>query len=65
MSKPRCEAPSFRKSSIEQAENHLEVNICRAPSVHGDYSEDVGVKVDKLAEETMAEGITEVIGAIF
>lgn len=31
--------------------------------VHGDYSEDVGVKVDRPAEETMVEGENEVVGA--
>lgn len=32
--------------------------------VHGDYSEDVGVKVDKAADEVMAEGgETEPVGA--
>ncbi|KAL3512517.1 hypothetical protein ACH5RR_025234 [Cinchona calisaya] len=47
------------------------VKILKAPKfdlgklmeVHGDYSEDVGVKLDRPAEETVAEGETEVIGA--
>jgi len=30
--------------------------------VHGDYSEDVGVKLDRPAEEAV-EGATEVVGA--
>lgn len=48
------------------------VKILKAPKfdlgklmeVHGDYSEDVGVKLDRPAEETMVEGeTTEVVGA--
>ncbi|CAN6439675.1 unnamed protein product [Victoria cruziana] len=47
------------------------VKILKAPKfdlgklmeVHGDYSEDVGVKIDKPADETMAEGETELVGA--
>ncbi|XP_057540127.1 40S ribosomal protein S3a [Amaranthus tricolor] len=48
------------------------VKILKAPKfdlgklmeVHGDYSEDVGVKLDRPADETMAEGETaEVVGA--
>ncbi|GMI64526.1 hypothetical protein like AT4G34670 [Hibiscus trionum] len=31
--------------------------------VHGDYSEDVGVKIERPADETMAEDTPEVIGA--
>ncbi|OMO55416.1 Ribosomal protein S3Ae [Corchorus capsularis] len=31
--------------------------------VHGDYSEDVGVKLERPAEETAAEAETEVVGA--
>ena len=31
--------------------------------VHGDYSEDVGVKMERPAEETVAEVETEVVGA--
>lgn len=31
--------------------------------VHGDYSEDVGVKLDRPADETVAEAETEVPGA--
>ncbi|XP_019258206.1 PREDICTED: 40S ribosomal protein S3a-like [Nicotiana attenuata] len=31
--------------------------------VHGDYSEDFGVKLDRPSEETVAEGETEVVGA--
>lgn len=31
--------------------------------VHGDYSEDIGVKLDRPADETMAEGEAEVVGA--
>ncbi|KAI3980925.1 hypothetical protein MKX01_025490 [Papaver californicum] len=47
------------------------VKILKAPKfdlgklmeVHGDYAEDVGVKVDRPAEETPAEVETEVVGA--
>ncbi|XP_027123619.1 small ribosomal subunit protein eS1 [Coffea arabica] len=47
------------------------VKILKAPKfdlgklmeVHGDYSEDVGVKLDRPAEETVAEGETEVVGS--
>ncbi|KAJ6353909.1 hypothetical protein OIU76_002848 [Salix suchowensis] len=47
------------------------VKILKAPKfdlgklmeVHGDYSQDIGVKVDRPADETMAEGDTEVVGA--
>uniref|UniRef100_A0A6N2L9W0 Small ribosomal subunit protein eS1 n=1 Tax=Salix viminalis TaxID=40686 RepID=A0A6N2L9W0_SALVM len=47
------------------------VKILKAPKfdlgklmeVHGDYSQDFGVKVDRPADETMAEGDTEVVGA--
>ncbi|KAK2637779.1 hypothetical protein Ddye_025574 [Dipteronia dyeriana] len=48
------------------------VKILKAPKfdlgklmeVHGDYSEDVGVKMERPADETMvAEGETEVVGA--
>lgn len=31
--------------------------------VHGDYSDDVGVKMERPAEETMVEAETEVVGA--
>ena len=31
--------------------------------VHGDYSEDVGTKLERPADEPVAEGVTEVIGA--
>lgn len=31
--------------------------------VHGDYGEDVGVKLERPADETMAEATTEVVGA--
>ncbi|KAK9129693.1 hypothetical protein Sjap_010180 [Stephania japonica] len=47
------------------------VKILKAPKfdlgklmeVHGDYSEDVGVKVDRPADDAPVEGETEVIGA--
>ncbi|KAL3649002.1 40S ribosomal protein S3-1 [Castilleja foliolosa] len=47
------------------------VKILKAPKfdlsklmeVHGDYSEDVGVKVGRPAEETVAEAPSEVVGA--
>ncbi|KAH8507487.1 hypothetical protein H0E87_009872 [Populus deltoides] len=47
------------------------VKILKAPKfdlgklmeVHGDYSQDIGVKIDRPADETMAEGETEVVGA--
>lgn len=31
--------------------------------VHGDYSQDIGVKIDRPADETVVEGETEVVGA--
>lgn len=31
--------------------------------VHGDYSEDVGAKVDRPADDTMAEAPAELVGA--
>jgi small subunit ribosomal protein S3Ae len=31
--------------------------------VHGDYSEDVGTKVERPAEETVVEGTPEIVGA--
>ncbi|ERN10339.1 hypothetical protein AMTRI_Chr12g271100 [Amborella trichopoda] len=47
------------------------VKILKAPKfdlgklmeVHGDYSDDVGVKVDRPAEDVPLEGVTEVVGA--
>jgi len=47
------------------------VKILKAPKfdlgklmeVHGDYHDDVGVKVERPAEETVVEGETEVVGA--
>jgi small subunit ribosomal protein S3Ae len=47
------------------------VKILKAPKfdlgklmeVHGDYSEDVGVKLDRPADETVAEAEVEVVGA--
>nr|DAD41517.1 TPA_asm: hypothetical protein HUJ06_015840 [Nelumbo nucifera] len=47
------------------------VKILKAPKfdlgklmeVHGDYSEDVGVKVDRPADDTQMEGETEIVGA--
>ncbi|RVW55745.1 40S ribosomal protein S3a-1 [Vitis vinifera] len=47
------------------------VKILKAPKfdlgklmeVHGDYSEDVGTKLERPADEPVAEGVTEVIGA--
>ncbi|GFP80052.1 40S ribosomal protein s3a [Phtheirospermum japonicum] len=59
-------------SSIYHLQNVFirKVKILKAPKfdlsllmeVHGDYSEDVGVKLDRPAEETPAE-VTEVVGA--
>lgn len=37
--------------------------IVGAVQVHGDYSEDVGVKMERPAEETVVEGENEVVGA--
>jgi small subunit ribosomal protein S3Ae len=31
--------------------------------VHGDYAQDIGTKVDRPAEETVAEEPTEIVGA--
>ncbi|XVE62834.1 hypothetical protein DITRI_Ditri06bG0151900 [Diplodiscus trichospermus] len=47
------------------------VKILKAPmldlgklmEVHGDYSDDVGVKLERPADETMAMGEAEVVGA--
>ncbi|KAJ8768520.1 hypothetical protein K2173_022617 [Erythroxylum novogranatense] len=47
------------------------VKILKAPKfalgklmeVHGDYSEDIGTKLERPADEPMAEGETEVVGA--
>ncbi|XP_054820958.1 40S ribosomal protein S3a-1-like [Prosopis cineraria] len=47
------------------------VKILKAPKfdlgklmeVHGDYSEDVGVKVDRPVDEMMAEAPTVIVGA--
>ncbi|QHO35742.1 40S ribosomal proteina [Arachis hypogaea] len=60
-------------SSIYPLQNVFirKVKVLKAPKfdlgklmeVHGDYSEDVGAKVDRPADETMAEAPTEVIGA--
>ncbi|KAI3837615.1 hypothetical protein MKX03_029740 [Papaver bracteatum] len=60
-------------SSIYPLQNVFirKVKILKAPKfdlgklmeVHGDYSEDVGVKVDRPAEETVPEAETEVVGA--
>ncbi|KHG08611.1 40S ribosomal S3a [Gossypium arboreum] len=60
-------------SSIYPLQNVFirKVKILKAPKfdlgklmeVHGDYSEDVGVKIERLADETMAEAAPEVIGA--
>ncbi|XVF31171.1 hypothetical protein REPUB_Repub16aG0122900 [Reevesia pubescens] len=60
-------------SSIYPLQNVFicEVKILKSPKfdlgklmeVHGDYSEDVGVKLERPADETMAEGETEVVGA--
>lgn len=33
--------------------------------VHGDYSDDIGTKVDRPAEEAVAEEPTEIVGAWF
>ncbi|KAK9149899.1 hypothetical protein Scep_008656 [Stephania cephalantha] len=38
-------------------------DLGRLMEVHGDYSEDVGVKVERPAEDAPAEGETEVVGA--
>ena len=60
-------------SSIYPLQNVFirKVKILKAPKfdlgklmeVHGDYSEDVGAKVDRPADETLAEEATEVVGA--
>uniref|UniRef100_I1KAA3 Small ribosomal subunit protein eS1 n=1 Tax=Glycine max TaxID=3847 RepID=I1KAA3_SOYBN len=60
-------------SSIYPLQNVFirKVKILKAPKfdlgklmeIHGDYSEDVGVKVDRPVDETMPEGATEVVGA--
>ncbi|KAK6288802.1 hypothetical protein POUND7_000343 [Theobroma cacao] len=60
-------------SSIYPLQNVFirKVKILKAPKfdlgklmeVHGDYSEDVGVKLERPADETTAEGETEVVGA--
>ncbi|XP_031278066.1 40S ribosomal protein S3a-like [Pistacia vera] len=60
-------------SSIYPLQNVFirKVKILKAPKfdlgklmeVHGDYSEDVGVKMERPADETPVEGVTEVIGA--
>ncbi|MBA0647610.1 hypothetical protein Gohar_008280, partial [Gossypium harknessii] len=60
-------------SSIYPLQNVFirKVKILKAPKfdlgklmeVHGDYSEDVGVKIERPADETMAEPTPEVIGA--
>ncbi|ESW09412.1 hypothetical protein PHAVU_009G125400 [Phaseolus vulgaris] len=47
------------------------VKILKAPKfdlgklmeIHGDYSEDIGTKVERPVDETMVEGATEVVGA--
>ena len=36
---------------------------CQYLQVHGDYSEDVGMKLERPVDETMAEGETKVVGA--
>ena len=36
---------------------------CQYLQVYGDYSEDVGVKLERPTDETMAEGEAEVVGA--
>ncbi|KAK8670889.1 hypothetical protein V6N13_037502 [Hibiscus sabdariffa] len=60
-------------SSIYPLQNVFirKVKILKAPKfdlgklmeVHGDYSEDIGVKLERPAEETMAEATPEVVGA--
>ncbi|KAK9989494.1 hypothetical protein SO802_029733 [Lithocarpus litseifolius] len=60
-------------SSIYPLQNVFirKVKILKAPKfdlgklmeVHGDYSEDVGVKVDRPADETMAKAPAELVGA--
>ncbi|XP_027367721.1 40S ribosomal protein S3a-like isoform X2 [Abrus precatorius] len=60
-------------SSIYPLQNVFvrKVKILKAPKfdlgklmeVHGDYAEDVGTKVDRPVDETMAEGTTEIVGA--
>uniref|UniRef100_A0A9I9CPC5 Small ribosomal subunit protein eS1 n=1 Tax=Cucumis melo TaxID=3656 RepID=A0A9I9CPC5_CUCME len=60
-------------SSIYPLQNVFirKVKILKAPKfdlgklmeVHGDYSEDVGVKVERPADEAAVEGATEVVGA--
>ncbi|XP_026459034.1 40S ribosomal protein S3a-like [Papaver somniferum] len=50
----------IRKVKILKA---LRFDLGKLTKVHGDYSEDVGVKVDRPAEETVPEAETEVVGA--
>ncbi|XP_026453437.1 40S ribosomal protein S3a-like [Papaver somniferum] len=50
----------IRKVKILKA---LKFDLGKLMEVHGDYSEDVGVKVDMPAEETVPEAETEVVGA--
>ncbi|XP_026420326.1 40S ribosomal protein S3a-like [Papaver somniferum] len=50
----------IRKFKILKA---LKFDLGKLMEVHGDYSEDVGVKVDRPAEETVPEAETEVVGA--
>ncbi|GAU18854.1 hypothetical protein TSUD_228440, partial [Trifolium subterraneum] len=60
-------------SSIYPLQNVFirKVKILKAPKfdlgklmeVHGDYSEDVGTKVERPAEETVVEGTPEIVGA--
>ncbi|GAU15544.1 hypothetical protein TSUD_45810, partial [Trifolium subterraneum] len=60
-------------SSIYPLQNVFirKVKILKAPKfdlgklmeVHGDYSEDIGTKVDRPAEETVAEEPVEIVGA--
>ncbi|XP_026429185.1 40S ribosomal protein S3a-like [Papaver somniferum] len=50
----------IRKVKILKA---LKFDLGKLMEVHGDYSEDVGVKVDRTAEETVPEAETEVVGA--
>ncbi|XP_026421647.1 40S ribosomal protein S3a-like [Papaver somniferum] len=50
----------IRKVKILKA---LKFDLGKLMEVHGDYSEDVGVKVDRPAEETVLEAETEVVGA--
>ncbi|KAL2347649.1 hypothetical protein Fmac_001649 [Flemingia macrophylla] len=66
----KIEKTTFRIYPLQNVFIH-KVKILKAPKfdlgklmeVHGDYSNDVGIKVDRPAVETMVEGAPEVVGA--